>query len=53
MEPEEVVRVVACHDEFLVDPSGELMVELADQTAALALVQALSLSSGEEVLPTP
>ena len=53
VEPEEVAQVVARHGSLAVGPAGELLVELRDQTAALALAQALSLSFDEEVLLAP
>jgi hypothetical protein len=53
VEPEAVALVVARHGELVVGPSGELLVELHNQTAAQALAQALRASFGEEVLLAP
>ena len=53
VEPEEVARVVARYGRLVVSTGGELLVELADQQTAQALVQALRHDFGRRVLLAP
>ncbi|MFH1035934.1 MAG: hypothetical protein V1806_15620 [Pseudomonadota bacterium] len=53
VEPQDVAAVVALHGRLVVGGDGELLVELADQTAALALALALREGFGDEVLLAP